>query len=155
MSLVFTELRWPTSTLATPRSVVMCRRQMREEKICTSVIPSVIKKGGAGCCCASREGAASESSESKFMWDGGDVWDSRAQSGLVCKECVCDLKKTQLLKPDYSIKDTRTQFIHNPDQATFIFFFKSKTTKNHDFLIQIDVSHPRIDLCLLLISLIK
>lgn len=24
----------------------MCRRQMREEKICTSVIPSVIKKKG-------------------------------------------------------------------------------------------------------------
>lgn len=26
----------------------MCRRQMREEKICTSVIPSVIKKGEPG-----------------------------------------------------------------------------------------------------------
>lgn len=95
------------------------------------------KKGGAGCCFASREGAASESSESKFMWDGGDIWDARAQSGLVCqdKECVCDVKKTQLQKSDYSVKDTRTQFIHNPDQATFI-LKKSKTAKNHDFLIQ-------------------
>lgn len=76
--------------MGAPHSRLMCQRKMGEGNICTSVIPSVIKRGWA-CCCASKEGTASESSENKFMWESGRCL--RFRTGLVCRDKKCVEKK--------------------------------------------------------------